>query len=396
MGTGYLISTQKYLFLRTNKNSGMAEKAPNLYDAYIIDGMQQALTPAGLLQECTLPGALPPRTESGSVADETVDIAPAPFDFRDEAIDAYADAVADLPRPPFPLPFAGPLTRARVAKSLLDAMWMGGHFRLGDLMLKAEWRWNDEAIGNQAAFYASVEAAAEYIDALGLKISELKVTGGACNVAFKATTTPEEEAPDEEESLIRELPFRTANPRISRRRRCPANIQPEASDWLLYIPLDTCDYRLGGSLLAAATGAQRGTAPEIGDADYFIDAYEVIRELVEDGIVKAGATVLEGGLMNTLRGMAATNGAQVSVNDICRAFGGEMQVRVLFSEVPGVVIQIADIDYDYVDAELLLQDIAYYPLGHPAPGTPGVSVLSGGNSITGILESLMNSLEGED
>ena len=61
-----------------------------------------------------------------------------------------------------------------------------------------------------------------------------------------------------------------------------------------------------------------------------------------------------------------------------------------------MILQIADIDYDYVDAEFLLQDIAYFPLGHPAVGTPGVSVLSGGSGITGILESLMNSLEGED
>jgi hypothetical protein len=374
----------------------MAEKAPNLYDAYLIDGVQKALTPAGLLQECTLPGALPSAVPGGSVADESLDSTPAPFEFRDEAVEFYAEAVAGFPRPPFPLPFSGPVTRARVAKALLDAIWMGGHFRLGDLMLRAEWRWNDGAIGNQAAFYASVEAAADYIDALGLKISEVKVSGGACNVCFKATTTPEEEAPDEEESLIRELPFRTANPRISRRRRCPATLQPEASDWIIYIPLDTCDYRLGGSLLMAAMGASRGAAPEVGDADYFIDGYEVIRELVEDGIVKAGATVLEGGLMNALQGMAGVNGAEVSVNDICRSCGGERQVRVLFSEVPGVLIQIADIDYDYVDAELLLQDIAYFPLGHPVPGTPGVSVLSGGNSLTGILESLMNSLEGED
>ena len=158
----------------------MAEKAPNLYDAYLIDGIPQALTPAGLLQECTLPGALPAPTPADNVADETVDIAPTPFDFRDEDIDEYADAVAALPRPPFPLPFAGPITRSRVAKALLDAVWMGGHFRLGDLTLKADWRWNDGAIGNQAAFYASVEAAAEYIDHLGLKLSEVKVSGGAC------------------------------------------------------------------------------------------------------------------------------------------------------------------------------------------------------------------------
>ena len=134
----------------------------------------------------------------------------------------------------------------------------------------------------------------------------------------------------------------------------------------------------------------------MGDADYFIDGYEVIRELVEDGIVRAGATVLEGGLMNALRGMATVNGADISVGDVCRAYGDELRVRVLFGEIPGVILQIADIDYDYVDAEFLLQDIAYFPLGHPAVGTPGVSVLSGGSGITGILESLMNSLEGED
>ena len=104
----------------------MADKAPNLFDAYIIDGIPQALTPAGLLQECTLPGALPASQPAGSVADETVDISPTPFDFRDEDIDAYAEAVATLPRPPFPLPFAGQVTRARIAKAMLDAIWMGG------------------------------------------------------------------------------------------------------------------------------------------------------------------------------------------------------------------------------------------------------------------------------
>ena len=100
----------------------MADKAPNLYDSFIIDGLQQSLTPAGLLQECTLPGALPPQAAGETVADETVDIAPTPFDFKDGEINAYADAVAALPRPPFPLPFAGPLTKARVAKSRLDAV----------------------------------------------------------------------------------------------------------------------------------------------------------------------------------------------------------------------------------------------------------------------------------
>ena len=97
-----------------------------------------------------------------------------------------------------------------------------------------------------------------------------------------------------------------------------------------------------------------------------------------------------------MKAVKAKKSAKDLEKSLSKAYGEEDAVRVLFSEVPGVLIQIADIDYDYVDAELLLQEVAYYPLGHPVPGQPGVSVLSGGNSITGILESLMNSLEGED
>ena len=70
-------------------------------------------------------------------------------------------------------------------------------------------------------------------------------------------------------------------------------------------------------------------------------------------------------------------------------------MRVLFAEVPGVVIQIADIDYDYVDAELILQDIVYFPIGHPVAGKTGVNITNK-VEIPQILESLLNTLEGED
>lgn len=214
---------------------------------------------------------------------------------------------------------------------------------------------------------------------------------------FKATTVAEEDAPeDDEESLFRELPYRTANPRISRRRKCPGELQPSAQDWIIYIPFDTCDYRLGGSSLAEAVGASPSVPADVSDADYFIDCYEVVRELVEDGVVKAGATVGEGGLMTALRAMASTGtGAEICIRDICKAYGEENPVRILFAEVPGVVIQIADIDYDYVDAELLLQDVVFFPLGHPVPGKSTI-VLSEKTDIPEILETLLNTKEGED
>lgn len=372
----------------------MTELDNILYGQYIIDGVQMPLSPARMLRECTLAPPLEPDGAPETVADEHLDPAPGSYQFRENEVENYANAVAALKRS-LPLPFAAPYTAGKVAQALIDAIWMSGHFRLGDLTLKADWRWNGKAIGNLAAFYSSVESACSYIDALGVKISHYSLVKGAPGVCFKASTIAEEDEVDEEESLFRELPYRTANPRISRRRKCSGTLLPEPTDWLLFIPFDTCDFRLGGSALAQALGTSPSTAPDIQDADYFMDCFEVVRELVEDGVVKAGATVGEGGLLCALRAMAVGCGADICIRDISKAYGDEKPVRVLFGEVPGVIIQIADIDYDYVDAELILEDVVYYPIGHPLPGKSGVRITEKVD-LPQILESLLNTLEGED
>ena len=369
-----------------------------LYSSYILSGVTMPLSPARMLRECTVQPPLEPDGDPETIADEHIDPAPDTFPFEESAIPEYAVAVEELKRSrTLPLPFAGPYTALRVAQALLDVVWYNGHFRLGDLTLKAEWKWNHKAMGLATAFYESVEAACNYVDALGVRLEKYSLTSGTPSVTFKAgTVLEEEEAQQEEEDLFRDTPYRTANPRMSRRRKTPATFHPESSDWIIYIPFDPCDYRLGGSVLAQAVGATPSTPADASDADYFMDCYEVVRELVEDGIVKAGTTVGEGGLMTALRTMAsAGTGADVSIREIAKAYGDEHPVRILFAEAPGVIIQIADIDYDYVDAELILQDVVYFPIGHPTPGHPEVQ-LSSRIEIPQILESLLNTLEGED
>ena len=54
-----------------------------------------------------------------------------------------------------------------------------------------------------------------------------------------------------------------------------------------------------------------------------------------------------------------------------------------------------DIDYDYIDAEFILQDVVYFPIGHPSVSHGGVR-LKESVEIPQILESLLNTLEGED
>jgi hypothetical protein len=71
---------------------------------------------------------------------------------------------------------------------------------------------------------------------------------------------------------------------------------------------------------------------------------------------------------------------------------------VLFGEIPGVLIQVSDENYDYVDSQFLLQDVAYYPVGKISSEHNGIRVLNSPKSgIADILASLMGQAsEGED
>ena len=88
----------------------------------------------------------------------------------------------------------------------------------------------------------------------------------------------------------------------------------------------------------------------------------------------------------------------IDIKGIMSSYQEDLRSRILFGEVPGVIIQVSDENYDYVDSQLLLQDIAYYPIGHPSVSGKGVTVTeTGRNGVAEILASLMgHASEGED
>ena len=385
----------------------MKEKTSALHSKYIIDGVSRRLTPAEMLDDCLASAEVKPNTESGEfepVVDESTDPSPSMKKFLNQNVQGYLATVVSLldePRP-FPAAYADPYTRGRIAKALLDAVWLNGHFKLGDLTIAAKWRWNCKPLGNMAAFYSSAEATADYINNLGICLSGYSFTesGRVCQTSFKVGACEKAESPDEDDIFLPEdAPFGSEHPVLGRRRAVPDKLVADPDSWIIYVPFDTCDFRLGGSLLCDALGQNGDNFPEIGDADYFIDCYEVIREFIEDRIAVSAATVCDGGLLTALKLMCSGDvGADIDISGIMSAYGEDKKLRILFSEVPGAIIQIKDSDYDYVDAEFLLQDIAYYPIGHPVTGTGEVNVKAGGSGIANILQSLLGSQasEGED
>lgn len=390
----------------------MKEKASALRSEYIIDGVPRRFTPADILDEC-LDREPEERDyeELEPIVDESVDPCPAADTLSGGDPQEFLRVVAGMAGSPRNCAMAYPeeYTKSRIAKALLDTIWMRGHFRLGDLTLQAKWRWNTKPLGNMAAFYSSVEAAADYLESLGICLSSYSFNESdrVSQITFKVAANERPDDPDEDLVLEDEeidlpgnTPFGSPHPVIGRKRLVPDQLVPDPDSWIIFVPFDTCEFRLGYSLLCQAFGQNGDTAPEIGDGDYFIDCFEIIREFVEDKVALSGRTVGDGGLLTALKAMCGGDtGARIDVSGIMNSYDEDKSVRVLFSEVPGVLIQIKDIDFDYADAEFLLQDIAYYPIGHPAPGSGVIKVKSGrGGGISDILQSLLGSQasEGED
>ncbi|MCQ2183134.1 MAG: hypothetical protein MJY89_07005 [Bacteroidales bacterium] len=373
----------------------MSKSSTELHSLYIIDGVSREFTPAQLLDAVTDTGHALPEDCPDTIVDETLDPIVTAYAFDPGKIDEYLSGIEGAKKK-LPLAFSEAYSRGRVAEALLDALWMQGRFRLGDLRLRASWKWNFYPVGTSAAFYSSVQSSADYVDALGLKFSSYSCSASSeCDLTFKAELALSENGA---EDIFVGQPFRSEHPEFLSKSACPSKLEPDPHSWLVYVPFETCDFRLGGSLLAQTLGFGGGVPPQVGDADYFMDCYEVVRELVEDGILLSAATVRVGGLMAALKRITSARiGIDADVSGIMSAYGENDIVRVLFAEVPGVLIQIRDIDFDYLDAELLLQDVAFFPLGHPDVENPEVRVrVSEKSGIQTILESLMQKAEGED
>lgn len=384
----------------------MKENESALYSQYIIDGAAYEATPAELLDECMeyqddgFPGGF------ADIVDETMEPPVTPFMHESGRNVEYLKMTSEAVHReiPFRMLYPAHFTRLQIAKALLSRLWSKGHFRLGDLRLWAQWDWNCRPVGSMSAFYISAMNAGEYIYDLGVRMSDyLFIENDEESSARFFAWLPEKEQDEEtdtheEGALFKSSPYESRHPWISEERCCPERMLPEKDSWIIYIPFDTCSYRLGGSLLAQLNGHNGGTSPEIQDSDYFIDCYEVVRELAEDGLVMAGAAVSDGGLATAAERMCGECGMDLDINGLMASYQEKDSTKVLFSEVPGVLLQIRDNDFDYVDSQLILQDVAYYPVGRTSAEHEGIRLTgSTGSGVSGILASLLNQAsEGED
>lgn len=358
-------------------------KTSALYSQYVIDGAVMEKTPAQILDALCNERHPEPEGVYDNIVDESMDHVISKTVLDPACLDEYLASVMETDAGLDPA-CSDSYSRFKASSALCASLWKEGHFRLEDLSMNVGWDWDTAPVGAASAFYRSVQALTEYLDLLDIRLSSYAVNEVSGSFALGSTVSLSPESDDD--VFMRDA------------RMCPSTIVQDPQSWLVYVPFDTCDFRLGGSLLASRLRTGLGTEPQINDPDYFIDCYEVLRELVEDGVVIAGTEIPRGGMMKALKTMLGEgSGLSVDISDIMNSYEEQNAMRVLFAEVPGVLIQIRDADFDYLDAELLLQDVAFFPLGHPTLESGELRVKSSRKTgIQRILESLMLNAEGED
>ena len=376
----------------------MTEKESALYSHYIIDGVRMDMTPADLLEECMEYEDSEFQSGFNDIIDESTEPPLCSFEYEDEKEHEYLQQTlaSSVEEREFRMLYPEHFTKLQIAKALLSRLWSQGHFKLGNLKLWAQWEWNTRPLGNMSAFYRSAEAASQYIYGLGVNLEDYLFIEGDEGSNVKFFSWLEEEF--EDNGLFKSSPYESSHPWINEERKCPSTVIDEPDSWLIYIPFDTCGFRLGDSLLTQVNGHNGGKAPDINDPDYFIDCYEVVRELVEDEVVMAGVNVADGGLITAAQRMCGDLGIDMDINGIISSYQNDSRSSILFGEVPGIIMQISGENYDYVDSQLLLQDIAYYTIGQVSSTHKGLKITNSSKSdLADILASLIRQTsEGED
>jgi len=264
-----------------------------------------------------------------------------------------ATSIGHAPQAALIDPCAG--SRLAIAEALTNIVFAPLANGLKSVSLSANWMWPCRNEGEDARLYEAVEAAAHFASSLGINIptgkDSLSMTQkyGDDKVLSPGTVIISAAG---EISDIRKIvsPVLVNNPRT----------------YIYYIDF-SCHYNkvLGGSALAQSLGAIGDISPDCPDAEYFRNAFENIQKLISEDVILAGHDISAGGIITTLLEMCFANvngGMELEVGNFSIHSN---VIEWLFTENPGIIVQIHDNKAENLEKELLNHSIKFERLGKP-------------------------------
>ena len=265
-------------------------------------------------------------------------------------------------------------SRLAIAEALTNVVWAPLEEGLKSISLSANWMWPAKNRGEDARLYKAVKAASDFAIALGINIP----TG-------KDSLSMTQKYPDGETVVAPGTVIISTVAEVSDIRQVVSPVLKEdTATLMLYIDLSGDRYQLGGSSFAQVINCLGTTTPTVADAAYFKKTFNTIQQLIREGLVMAGHDISAGGIITTLLEMTFTSNT-VGLDLRLDGPGEPDLIRLLFSENPGVVVQVAE------DSPALRRleknGIIYHVIGHPC-GMRNLSLHHGGKDYSFDIESL--------
>jgi phosphoribosylformylglycinamidine synthase len=239
-----------------------------------------------------------------------------------------------------------------IAEALTNIVWAPIEGGLQGVSLSANWMWPCKNPGEDARLYSAVQAASDFAIELGINIPTGK---DSLSMTQKYKDGTKVYAPG---TVIISAGCEVYD---INRTIGPVIEQTEGSQ-LLYIDFSSCPMELGGSSFAQTNNRLGKVAPTVASAHYFKKAFAAIQELIGQELILAGHDVSAGGLVTALLEMTFSDNRTGLEIDLSH-FEEEDVVKILFSENPSVVVQVAT---NSKATDILASNgIRYHVLGSP-------------------------------
>ena len=246
-------------------------------------------------------------------------------------------------------------SRLAIAESLTNLVWAPVEDGIKGVSLSANWMWPCRNLGEDARLYKAVKAASDFAIELGINIP----TG-------KDSMSMTQKYPDGEKVLS---PGTLIVSTVAQCKDVYKIVRPDLKhiedSVITYIPFDFIDsdtFALGGSAFAQVTNQLGNESVDVKNGNYFVECFEAVQKMVENKLVLAGHDISAGGLVTALMEMCYPSTKGGIVADLT-SLGEKDSVRVLFSEMPGVVLQINRKDVDNVSSIATEFGVKLYQIG---------------------------------
>jgi len=268
------------------------------------------------------------------------------LDYR--GVKGYATAIGHAPAAGLVDAASGSILA--ISEALTNLIWAPLKDGIRSVSLSANWMWPCRNKGEDARLYQAAQAASDFAIALGINIPTGKDS-------LSMTQKYDGEVVQSPGTVI----ISAAGEVTDIRKIVEPVLKPEPDSQLIYIDFSKDSFKLGGSAFAQSLNRLFKEAPVVADPDYFVRAFNLVQSLIAQEEILAGHDVSGGGLITTLFEMCFANsqgGMEVDLTSIPAS-----TVNLLFSEKPGIVIQVRN-GFE-TSAILEKEGILHHVIGRP-------------------------------